>query len=153
LLEVSDVSVLSVSRFEVSDSNDCLAIFTRIPIPIIENSNDDPPELIKGNGMPFVGILPDTTAMLIAACSPNITVIPSPKKNPNMSLAACIIFNPCHIKSTKRLIIIIAPIKPNSSPIIVNMKSLLLSGKKNNFCLLPPTPNPVKPPEPRAIQD
>ena len=148
----SDGSI-STSGFKVSDTKDCLAILINIPIPIIENNKDDPPELTKGNGMPFVGTMPETTAMLIIACNPNITVIPNPKKNPNTSLVACTIFNPCHINDKKRHIIANTPINPNSSPIMVKIKSLLLSGKKNSFCLLLPTPKPAKPPDPRAIHD
>src|SRR3990167_5924339 len=107
----------------------------------------------KGIPLPFVGTMPETTAMFITACNPNIIVIPNPKKNPNVSLVACTIFNPCHINDKNRHIITNTPINPNSSPMMVKIKSLLLSGKKNSFCLLLPTPNPVKPPEPRAIHD
>ena len=66
--------------FKATDSKDCFAILISIPIPIIENNKDDPPELTKGKGMPLVGTMPETTAMLIIACNPNITVIPNPKK-------------------------------------------------------------------------
>ena len=48
----------------------------------------------------------------------------------------------------------IDPKKPNSSPNIVNIKSLCISGKKLRWLWVPSrNPFPKKPPEPRAILD
>src|SRR5574337_1943806 len=48
----SDGSALSIDKLEVSNAADCLATLTSMPIPNIENSKEDPPELTKGKGIP-----------------------------------------------------------------------------------------------------
>src|SRR3972149_2727637 len=63
----SDSSIFTCG-FKSPDSKDYFAILISIPIPIIENNKEDPPELTKGKGMPFVGTMPETTAMFITAC-------------------------------------------------------------------------------------
>src|SRR5215475_10953906 len=46
-----------------------------------------------------------------------------------------------------------APSRPSSSPMMLKMKSVCASGRKNSFCLLSPSPSPKKPPEPTEISD
>ena len=120
---------------------------------INDNNIDEPPVLINGNGSPFVGIEPVTTAIFIAACKAIEAVIPNAKKKPNASGAALQTLIPCHANKANIIIIQVVPINPNSSPIIEKIKSLSLIGKKNNFWRLSPNPKPAIPPEPSAIHD
>jgi len=39
-----------------------------------------------------------------------------------------------------------APRRPSSSPMMLKMKSVWASGRKNSFCRLSPSPSPKRPP-------
>ena len=52
-------------------------------------TNDDPPELTNGSGMPLVGINPSTTLMFTSACAATIVVKPIARNAPKRS-GACI---------------------------------------------------------------
>ena len=54
----------------------CCDTLRRIPIPSRLISNDEPPALTKGSGMPLVGIRPSTTLMFSNACTATIVVSP-----------------------------------------------------------------------------
>ena len=94
------------------------------PILAIKKANDDPPALIKGRGKPVAGIEEVTTAMLIAACNPITAVIPDARRQPNKSGAVRAILIPLHIRTRNSIITSAAPTKPNSSPMIENIKSV-----------------------------
>ena len=52
---------------QIYPRGDVKATFKRTPIPRRLISNDDPPALTNGSGMPFVGISPNTTLILTNA--------------------------------------------------------------------------------------
>src|SRR3989338_3638425 len=131
--QVTKLLLSATGHAESSAFSDCFAIFKRIPTPSNDNNIDEPPVLINGNGSPFVGIEPVTTAIFIAACKAIETVIPNARKKPNTSGAALQTIIPCHANKANIMIIHVVPIKPNSSPIIEKIKSLSLIGRKNNF--------------------
>ncbi len=71
---------------------------------------------------------PVTTAIFIMAWTATIDVIPVAKIVPYVSFAFVAITIPLHINIENKITIRIHPIKPNSSPIIENIKSLWGSG-------------------------
>ncbi len=54
-------------------------MFKSTPTPSRLMSRDDPPELMKGNGMPFVGRRLVTTLILMKAWQTIIIVSPTPR--------------------------------------------------------------------------
>src|SRR5205823_7965882 len=83
------------------DGNACCDTFRRIPMPTRLMTSEDPPLLTNGNGIPFVGINPSTTLMLMNACTATIVVSPSARKAPNESGARSAMRNPRHVTTQK----------------------------------------------------
>ena len=106
----------------------CLDIFRRTPIPIIFNTKEEPPALIKGRGTPVTGIEPVTTAMFMMACIAIIEVIPTAKRVPKLFFALYATLIPLQTNIRKSTMINRQPMSPNSSPMIEKIKSLCGSG-------------------------
>ena len=99
----------------------CCEMFKRIPMPIKFATNDDPPLLTNGNGMPFGGTSPSTTLMLKSACTATIIVSPSARSAPNRSGATKAVRNPRQAITAKQTTMIVVPRSPSSSPITAKM--------------------------------
>ena len=54
-------------------------------MPANIGTSDEPPELISGNVIPVIGIIPETTAIFIIACKVTIIVMPAARSDPNES--------------------------------------------------------------------
>ena len=100
-------------------------------IPILHNviSRDDPPYDKKGRVTPVTGINPTTTIKLRSAWKANPKVIPNERYLPNGSFDLIAIFKDFNIIIKNKLDTINIPIKPNSSLMIENIKSVCGSGK------------------------
>ena len=72
--------VLQVIELQVRD-----IMVARSQMTIV--NRDDPPEEIRGRGMPLVGIIPRTTLIFMSACSTTIEVMPMASSRANGSLA------------------------------------------------------------------
>ncbi len=104
-------------------------MLSNMPTPASIGTREEPPELIKGNVMPVMGIEPVTTAMFIAACRATIIVMPAARRDPKESGALSEALNPRHAKIAYRNTTRAAPKKPSSSPIMAKMKSVCCSGR------------------------
>lgn len=103
------------------------------PTRASEESNDEPPDEIKGRGLPVVGNKPTTHDIFKNAWNTIITVRPAASKEPNGVLAWLAIRKPPRMNTKKATITRSAPTRPNSSPMIAKMKSVSASGKYCNF--------------------
>ena len=89
----------------------------------MNTTNEELPALIKGNGTPVGGMEDVTTSTLIRNCMPMSAVIPVAISMPNSFGALAATSIPRHINIQKAAISSIKPIKPNSSPMMDNIKS------------------------------
>lgn len=95
----------------------------------------DPPYEIKGRGTPVSGSSATMEERLIATCIPSQEVKPRARIFPNLSGQSAEILSPRKIRPIKRAIKKREPKKPNSSPTIPNIESVVTSGIYSNFCL------------------
>ncbi len=123
-----------------------------MPIAAAHTKSDEPPKLTNGKVKPLVGSMDMATARLISACTPNSTEMPKAMYEPYSSSAASAVRTPratitkYTVHSTKM------PMKPSSSPMMAEMKSVCASGKYRT-CRPLPRPRPNSLPEPKLITD
>src|SRR5262249_45093450 len=98
------------------DADACCDTFSRMPVPIMLTSRDDPPKLTNGSGMPLVGSSPSVTLMLKKACTVIIAVMPSARNAPNRSGARIAVLSPRHAITQKHASRTVVPASPSSSP-------------------------------------
>ncbi len=113
----------------------------------------EPPNDTNGSGMPVTGSSPTTAPMLITACAITHTVTPAASSEPNRSGAGIAMRTPSTANTANRPSTRKHPIRPSSSPMMAKMKSVCALGRKFHFERLAPSPTPVKPPLPSAIND
>ena len=94
----------------------CCETFSRIPMPIMLISSDEPPKLTNGSGMPLVGSSPSTTLMLKNACTTTIAVSPSARNAPKRSGARIAVRRPRQAMTQKQASTSVVPSSPSSSP-------------------------------------
>ena len=111
-------------------------IFSKIPTDRRVIKIDDPPDEIKGSGIPFVGRSPNTTLILTNAWIMIISTIPNPTNVPNTVLDRSEILIPFQKNTKNKTTNRVDPISPSSSLKIEKIKSLWASGRKASFCLL-----------------
>src|ERR1700686_1762702 len=99
----------------------CLEIFSSAPMQANVTRREDPPYETSGSGMPFVGIIPRTTLMLMKACTTIMLVMPTARKRPNMSWVRRAVRMPRHRKTAKSSTITSAPSNPTSSAVTAKM--------------------------------
>ena len=104
-------------------------MFSNIPILIIDISNELPPYDKNGSVTPVTGIRPITTIRFISVWNIIWKSIPNDKYFEKVSFVWVDIFIPLIKIIENKPTTITAPITPNSSAIIENIKSVCGSGK------------------------
>ena len=104
---------------------------------------------MNGRGKPVGGTAPVTTAMFRTTWTVRIVAMPMASRQPKRSFACIAIFRQYIITAIKAAITNKHPINPNSSPIMLNMKSLSENGRKEYFWRELNNPTPNQPPEPK----
>ena len=89
----------------------------------------EPPEEMKGRGLPVVGSIPSTQPMLRKAWKTSMSVQPPAIMPPKRSGALRAIFSPEYSTAQKSPTMTRAPANPISSPMMAKMKSVSASGR------------------------
>ncbi len=129
----------------------CRDIDRSIPTPIINQNNDDPPQLTNGRVTPVSGTILRFTPIFIVAWISIQIVIPRARYRPKGSFTDRAIRKPRYVIIIYIDIRINAPKNPSSSTITEKIKSHCTSGRQPNFWIDLPNPRPKNPPEPIAI--
>src|ERR1700676_2317147 len=115
--------------FQIACYSACFVIFSSTPTHASVTNSDDPPYDTSGSGIPFVGIIPSTTLILMNACSTTILVIPTARYLPKTSSVRHEARIPRHRKIANSVTTNIAPTNPNSSAVTAKIKSVCGSGR------------------------
>ena len=103
-------------------------MFNTIPTAPISMVKDVPPILIKGRATPVAGIDDVATSIFNAACIPICAPIPITTIHENISGHLSAIHTHLYTNTKNNIITTMQPTRPNSSPIMANIKSFCGSG-------------------------
>ena len=110
-----------------------LEILSSMPAAAINIMSDVPPALIKGSVWPVGGTELVATPMFTATCMAITLVIPAASRLPNLSLQRAAMRIPRQTRKKYAAITSTQPMKPSSSPIMANIKSLSPYVRNSSF--------------------
>ena len=114
-------------------------------------TSDDPPYEMNGSVTPVSGITRITPPTITKVWIPTIVVSPAANNFENGRSACTAMRSPLPTNSRNRMHTAMVPMRPDSSPMAENTKSV---GALGIFCGLPsPSPVPANPPLPSAYID
>src|SRR5262245_37444383 len=114
-------------------------------------TSDDPPYEMNGSVMPVSGMTRVTPPRMMKLCSPMIVASPAAKSFENARTASAATRKALPTKSMNPMTTLTVPMRPSSSPIAENTKSVAALGILSGFPR--PSPVPAKPPVPNAYHD
>ena len=126
-------------------------MLAKMPIIAHDTTRFEPPYEINGKGIPVNGMRDTMALKLIIICKDRANAIPPARSFPKSSDAVNAIRRAESTRTKNKIITIVAPINPNSSPIIAKIESVVTSGRYAYFCRDSPIPTPKSPPDPNAI--
>ncbi len=107
----------------------CLATLMSTPAAAMVITRDDPPNEMKGSGIPVTGSTPTTAPMLIKVSAATHATSPRASRAPYRSTEVVAARMPSHKKAPRRTSTVNAPTMPSSSPMTEKMKSVWALGR------------------------